>query len=68
MKLWLDAQISPVLAGWLEENFELEEVRAIQSAGNTSNRAMKRILLSALPAALELIRSGEPLVEISDIE
>jgi predicted nuclease of predicted toxin-antitoxin system len=36
------------------------------TCGNTSNRMMRRILSSALPDALTLLRSGEPLVEISD--
>jgi predicted nuclease of predicted toxin-antitoxin system len=37
------------------------------TCGNTSNRAMMHILSSSLPAAVDLIRSGEPLVEISDV-
>ncbi len=35
--------------------------------GNTSNVRMKEVLLRTLPKALELLRGGEPLVEISDI-
>jgi len=38
------------------------------TAGNTSNARMRDILSRAFPTALELIRSGEPLVEISDAE
>jgi predicted nuclease of predicted toxin-antitoxin system len=34
------------------------------TAGNTSNDAMKKILSSALPAALEILRKGEVLVEV----
>lgn len=34
---------------------------------NTSNVRMKEVLLRTLPKALELLRSGEPLVEISDV-
>jgi len=35
--------------------------------GNTSNARMKEILLRTLPEALNLLRSGEPLVEIRDL-
>lgn len=113
MKIWLDAQLSPAVARWLEATFAVEAL-AIQedsvlvsaedaeifaaareakatmmtkdrdfvdllarfgpppqvlwiSCGNTSNRAMKHILASAFPPAMELIQSGEPLVEISDV-
>ncbi len=37
------------------------------TSGNTSNVRMREILTSALPQALELIRGGESLVEISDV-
>ena len=37
------------------------------TCGNTSNRAMKHIRSTSLPVALDLIRSAEPLVEISDV-
>jgi predicted nuclease of predicted toxin-antitoxin system len=36
------------------------------TCGNTSNRVMQGILRSAFPKALELLREGESLVEISD--
>jgi predicted nuclease of predicted toxin-antitoxin system len=112
VKIWLDAQFSPALAAWMQREFELEEVRAIQTdvetrvfkdheifdrarlanvvvmtkdrdfvdllerrgpppqilwvtCGNTSNLEMRRILAAACPSALGLLRSGDPLVEIS---
>lgn len=34
--------------------------------GNTSNARLKQLFLQALPIVLELIRSGESLVEIGD--
>lgn len=34
------------------------------TCGNTSNAVLRRLLTSALPRALELLASGEPLVEI----
>lgn len=37
------------------------------TSGNTSNARMREILQLALPDALALLRSGEPLVEISDV-
>jgi predicted nuclease of predicted toxin-antitoxin system len=37
------------------------------TCGNTSNRALKRILSFTLPPALELLAGGEHLVEISDV-
>ena len=36
------------------------------TCGNTSNRYLKRLLEITLPAALILLRDGEPLVEIAD--
>jgi len=37
------------------------------TCGNTSNARLKEILTNALPKALELLKSGEQLVEISAI-
>ena len=36
------------------------------TCGNTSNARLKEILGASLPRALDLLRQGEPLVEISD--
>jgi predicted nuclease of predicted toxin-antitoxin system len=36
------------------------------TCGNTSNARLRQILSAALPDALELLRAGERLVEISD--
>lgn len=36
------------------------------TAGNTSNTCLRGILSAALPQALDLLRSGESLVEISE--
>lgn len=33
--------------------------------GNTSNRAIRRLLTTRLPEAIRLLESGEPLVELS---
>jgi predicted nuclease of predicted toxin-antitoxin system len=35
------------------------------TCGKTSNTRLREIFSSVLPTALELLRSGEPLVEIS---
>ena len=35
------------------------------TCGNTSNDRLRKILSSVLPTALEILRSGEPLVEVS---
>ena len=37
------------------------------TCGNTSNARLREILTKSLPPALELLRRGEPLVEISDV-
>ncbi len=37
------------------------------TCGNTSNLKMRAILEKSLEKAMELIRSGEPIVEISDL-
>lgn len=112
MKLWLDAHLSPLLVGWIQEHFDVSGVRSIQSdpelveardevifelardagavvmtkdrdfvdlverlgappqviwvtCGNTSNREMRRVLAATLPSVLTLLRTGDPLVEIS---
>ena len=38
------------------------------TCGNTSNAVLQRILSVALPKALALLESGEPLVEITHVE
>ena len=110
MTIWVDAQLSPALAGWITdalgipavalrdlglrdaEDPEIFEAAKAQQAivmtkdsdfvdlvnrlssppqiiwltcGNTSNARLREILLKTLPRALELLKSGEALVEIS---
>lgn len=36
------------------------------TSGNTSNARLKQLLVHALPPVLEMLTSGEPLVEIGD--
>jgi len=112
MNIWVDAQMSPAIAGWVSSNFLVEAVAVrdlglrdakdqeiFQAAkrenaivmtkdsdfvllldrfgpppkviwvtcGNTSNARLKEILTSTLPKALELLLSGEDLVEINAI-
>lgn len=112
MTIWVDAQMSPAIAGWVSSNFVVETVAVrdlglrdaedqeiFQAAkrenaivmtkdsdfvlllerfgpppkviwvtcGNTSNARLKEILTSTLPKALELLLSGERLVEINAI-
>ncbi len=109
MILWIDAQLSPLLADWISENFngdvipvrdlglrdatdkkifdEAKKADAIVitkdidfsilqerygsppkiiwlTCGNTSNKRLKEILTANLEKALNLISSGEDLVEI----
>lgn len=111
MKIWIDAQLSPAIATWLKEEFEVEAtavrdvglerakdpeifgaarrenavvmtkdsdfVRMLErngpppqvlwiTCGNTSNQALQRILRSTFDDALNLLREGEAMVEISD--
>ncbi|MGB3311814.1 MAG: DUF5615 family PIN-like protein [Nodosilinea sp.] len=108
--IWIDAHLSPALATWMTDNFEVTavalrdlglrnaedseifEAAKSQSAifmtkdrdfvdlvdqfgtppqiiwltcGNTSNARLREILRSVLPSALEILSSGEPLVEVS---
>lgn len=110
MTIWIDAQMSPAIAAWINDNLAVNAVpvRALglrdatdyeifQAAkrdsavvmtkdsdfvllldrfgpppqviwvtcGNTSNARLKEILTSTLPQALELLKSGEQLIEIS---
>jgi predicted nuclease of predicted toxin-antitoxin system len=37
------------------------------TCGNTSNARLKEVLGASLPRAFDLLRQGEPLVEISDV-
>jgi predicted nuclease of predicted toxin-antitoxin system len=111
MIIWVDAQLSPAIAGWLAEHMSDESchvgrlgllaatdseifaaARAAGAAiltkdrdfadlvqrqgsppfiiwitcGNTSNKALIRILRGAIRTACELIESGEAIVEIGD--
>jgi predicted nuclease of predicted toxin-antitoxin system len=109
MTLWLDEQLSPHLAPWIERHFDVVCVSIINlpvdrhddldifmaareaaavivskdsdfiehvdrlgppphfiwvTCGNSSNAAIKKILFRQLQTALNLIRSGEQIVEI----
>ncbi len=110
MRLWLDAQLPPALAGWinlqglaleatpirdlgLRDALDPEIFQAAREAqalmmtkdrdfiqllersgpppqviwlrtGNSSNQALQRTLSTTLGPALELLRAGEPWVEI----
>ena len=111
MTLWIDAQLSPLVAAWLSWTFKIKAVplrdvglrdaededifRAAKAAGvtvltkdadflplldrfgpppqvlwltcgNTSNERLQQVLRATLPAALELLAAGEPLVEIGN--
>lgn len=110
MIFWIDAQLSPALAPWLESTFDVSAfairdvglrnatdreiffkarrdgatvmtkdadfiglVKSLGSppqvvwikCGNTSNTHLREILSSRLPEAIEFLRRGEMLVEIS---
>ena len=110
MTLWLDEQLSPLLAPWIEKQFGVacesvvdlpvdrtndediflsaRDLRAVivskdsdfvdlvnrlgappqliwVTCGNRSNAFMKELLIAAFPLAIEVIRSGEPIVEIA---
>ena len=110
MKLWLDAQLPPWLARWINEQrwtLQASAVRAVGMrdasdpeifraardagvvvmtkdrdfmrlldeqgpppqviwlrVGNCSNAALQKVLATTLPRAMELLREGEPWVEI----
>ena len=111
MTIWVDAQLSPLIAKWISRDFavraialrELElrdsadreifnRARAAQAViltkdldfvlllekfgpppkilwltcGNTSNARLRNLLGLSLQTALDLLKSGESLVEISD--
>ena len=51
--LWLERAGPPPQVLWLR-------------CGNTSNAHLKNLLRNVLPAALDMIRAGEPLVEIAE--
>ena len=109
MIVWLDAQISPALAGWLRESFgvaatpvrdlglrEAEDQQIFEQArsagaivvtkdrdfvelvtrhgpppqilwltcGNTSNAFLHGIFTDSWPRIVDLLRAGEPLIEL----
>lgn len=110
MTIWIDAQLSPALAPWIEESFHVQ-CRAVRdlglrdatdreifytarqenaiviskdsdfphllhvhgappkviwlTCGNTSNQRLRQILSATLKRALDMLASGEILVEIS---
>lgn len=111
MKIWVDAQLSPLIAQWFSSTYNVEavavrdlglreardrdiflsarETKAIiltkdsdmvdlvtqlgsppqvlwLTCGNTSNAKLKTILTRAWPAAENLLKAGEKIVEISD--
>jgi predicted nuclease of predicted toxin-antitoxin system len=112
-KIWIDAQLSPALAAWINRNYEDIEARSVRAVelrdaedeeifqaareedvvvmskdsdfpdlldkygprpkviwvtcGNTSNRRMRSILKRMLQPAVEMLESGEALVEVGDI-
>lgn len=110
MKLWIDAQLPPALARWIQAEFQVEasglDVIGMRTAadrdifvrlrqpdqvivtkdedfvdlvtrlnpppqilwitcGNVTNRALRAVLATTLPAALAHLRNGEPVVEIT---
>lgn len=112
MRIWIDAQLSPRIAGWISDNFDLEAIavrdlglrdsedieifKAARSedaivvtkdrdfldllgrfgpppkiiwltCGNTSNAALQKILIKTLAKAVELLESGESIVEITTV-
>jgi len=112
MRIWIDAQLSPAIASWIGDNFDLEAV-AIRdlglrdaedieifkaaktddailltkdrdfldllerfgpppkviwlTCGNTSNEELQRILTRTLADAVELLKGGESIIEISTV-
>lgn len=111
MILWIDAQLSPAIAPWINATFDIQahavrdlglrdakdlqifraarEKKAVVmtkdadflvlldqhgpppqilwvTCGNTSNARLKEVLLKGLPVAIQLLRQGERLIEISD--
>ena len=110
MTIWIDAQLSPAIAFWVAENFNVqavalrdlglrdaEDIEIFDAAkkanavvmnkdsdfisllerfdsppkiiwltcGNTSNASLKIILSKTLQDAIDLLESGEKIVEIS---
>ncbi len=110
MKIWLDAQLSPLLSGWIREKFNIETIHVRElglrnavdkkifeeakregavvitkdidfkllqekfgsppkiiwlTCGNTSNKRLQEIFSENLKKTLELLESGEIIVEIS---
>ena len=112
MKIWIDAQLSPFIAAWINRTFNDIEACSVRSlglrdatdlnifqqakeqraavmskdqdflkllelygpppqiiwitCGNTSNARMCEILTKVLLMALDKLKQGEPIVEISD--
>lgn len=112
MNFWIDAQLPPTLASWLQDTFEVDaralrdlELRDAQdiqifeaarvanavvvtkdsdfvdlvcrlgtppqilwlTCGNVTNRKLRQLLMVTLPDALERLRQGEAIVEITSL-
>lgn len=73
MKIWIDAQLSPVIVMTKDRDF-VDLVNRLGTppqviwltCGNTSNPRLKEILNNTLVDALTLIDSGDAVVEIRD--
>jgi len=112
MIIWIDAQLSPSIAAWINRSFPNIQAQSVRSlnlqrandhaifvaakqakavimskdsdflklidqygipphiiwitCGNTSNTRMRDVLEKSLDKVVELIRAGEPVVEIGD--
>ena len=58
MTIRIDAQLSPALAPWIVQTLDISAV-ALRDIGLRDG--------NALPRVMEMLTSGEPLVEISDL-
>lgn len=63
MKIWVDAQLSPHLAPWLNERFGVEAY----SVRRLGYRDASTVLDTVFAQALVSLREGESIVEITDL-
>jgi predicted nuclease of predicted toxin-antitoxin system len=68
MIIWIDAQLPPALANWINSNFDVEATPRILwlTCGNVTNRNLQKLLTATLAEALSQLEQGEVIVEISN--
>ena len=64
MRIWLDAQLSPALATWMTETFDVEDVRAVQSDPQLLRAKDREIFAMARHAGTAVMTKDRDFVDL----